>query len=105
MPHLLIVDDDDDILSLLTSFFEKHSHTVTVAADGATMFAALERAAADRAENGLGPVIQPHLEVIGLNGRCCRARSFLAVAMARRAEPDEAKTAGPGQYNGNTLAD
>jgi two-component system OmpR family response regulator len=42
MPHLLIVDDDDDILSLLTSFIEKHSHTVTVAADGAAMFAALE---------------------------------------------------------------
>jgi two-component system OmpR family response regulator len=43
MPHLLIVDDDDDIRSLLTNFFKKHSHTVTVAADGATMFAALER--------------------------------------------------------------
>jgi len=42
MPHLLIVDDDD-IRSLLTNFFKKHSHWVTVAADGATMFAALER--------------------------------------------------------------
>jgi two-component system OmpR family response regulator len=42
MPHLLIVDDDDDIRSLLTTFFKKHSHTVTVAADGAAMFAALE---------------------------------------------------------------
>jgi two-component system, OmpR family, response regulator len=47
MPHLLIVDDDDDILSLLTNFFKKHSHTVTVAADGATMFAALERQSID----------------------------------------------------------
>jgi two-component system OmpR family response regulator len=43
MPHLLIVDDDADILSLLTNFFKKHSHTVTVAADGAAMFAALQR--------------------------------------------------------------
>ena len=43
MPHLLIVDDDEDILSLLTKFFRKHSHTVTVAADGAAMFAALEQ--------------------------------------------------------------
>jgi len=42
MPHLLIVDDDDDILSLLTNFFKKHSHAVTVAVDGAAMFAALE---------------------------------------------------------------
>src|ERR1700730_16868571 len=41
VPHLLI-GDDDDILSLLRNFFEKHSHTVTVAADGVTMFAALE---------------------------------------------------------------
>ena len=47
MPHLLIVDDDDDIRSLLTNFFKKHSHTVTVAADGATMFAALERHSID----------------------------------------------------------
>jgi two-component system OmpR family response regulator len=47
MPHLLIVDDDDDILSLLTNFFEKHSHTVTVAPDGAAMFAAMERHAID----------------------------------------------------------
>jgi two-component system OmpR family response regulator len=43
MPHLLIVDDDADILSLLTNFFKKHSHRVTVAADGAGMFAALEK--------------------------------------------------------------
>jgi two-component system, OmpR family, response regulator len=42
MPHLLIVDDDEDILSLLTAFFRKHGHTVSVAADGKTMFAALE---------------------------------------------------------------
>jgi two-component system, OmpR family, response regulator len=42
VPHLLIVDDDEDILSLLTKFFRKHSHTVTVAANGTGMFAALE---------------------------------------------------------------
>ena len=47
MPHLLIVDDDDDIRSLLTNFFEKHSHKVTVAADGAAMFSALERHSVD----------------------------------------------------------
>ena len=47
MPHLLIVDDDDDIRSLLTNFFQKHSHKVTVAADGAAMFAALERHSVD----------------------------------------------------------
>src|SRR3981189_1280663 len=42
MPHLLMVDEYDDIRSLLTPFFKKHSHAVTVAADGAAMFAALE---------------------------------------------------------------
>jgi two-component system OmpR family response regulator len=59
--HLLIVDDDEDILSLLTTFFRKHSHTVTVAADGAAMFAALEEHSVDlvvldlmlRGEDGL----------------------------------------------------
>jgi len=59
--HLLIVDDDEDILSLLTKFFGKHSHPVTVAADGAAMFRALERHSIDlvildlmlRGEDGL----------------------------------------------------
>src|SRR6267142_1352058 len=47
VPYLLIVDDDEDILSLLTKFFRKHSHPVTVAADGAAMFAALEEHSID----------------------------------------------------------
>jgi two-component system OmpR family response regulator len=47
MPHLLLVDDDEDILSLLTNFFRKHSHTISVAADGTAMFAALEKHAID----------------------------------------------------------
>src|SRR6267154_8044 len=61
VPHLLIVDDDEDIRSLLTKFFSKHSHAVTVAADGAAMFAALEEHSVDlvildlmlRGEDGL----------------------------------------------------
>jgi two-component system OmpR family response regulator len=47
VPHLLIVDDDEDILSLLTKFFRKYSHVVTIAADGAAMFAALDEHAID----------------------------------------------------------
>lgn len=47
MPHLLVVDDDEDILSLLTAFFRKHGHLVSVAADGNSMFAALERQTID----------------------------------------------------------
>jgi two-component system OmpR family response regulator len=47
MVHLLLVDDDEDILSLLAAFFRKHSHTVSVAADGKDMFAALEKEAID----------------------------------------------------------
>src|ERR1700724_2481404 len=43
MPHLLLVDDDEEILSLLTNFFSKHSHAVSVAENGAAMFAALEK--------------------------------------------------------------
>jgi two-component system, OmpR family, response regulator len=42
MPHILVVDDDEDILSLLTGFFRKHGHPVTVAANGTAMFEALE---------------------------------------------------------------
>jgi two-component system, OmpR family, response regulator len=42
MPYILVVDDDQDILSLLTRFFEKHAYPVTVAVDGAGMIDALE---------------------------------------------------------------
>ena len=41
MPHLLLVDDDEDILSLLSTFFRKHNHTVSVASDGEGLFAIL----------------------------------------------------------------
>src|SRR5260370_25703533 len=47
MPHLLLVDDDEDILSVLTRFFQKHSHTVAVAQNGAAMSAALEKEPVD----------------------------------------------------------
>src|ERR1700720_104199 len=47
MPHLLLVDDDEDILSLLTAFFRKHGHTVSVAEDGKAMFAVLEKHSID----------------------------------------------------------
>ena len=43
MPHLLLVDDDEDILSLLTAFFRKHGYTASVAEDGNAMFAVLEK--------------------------------------------------------------
>ncbi|MEA3151649.1 MAG: two-component system, OmpR family, response regulator [Gammaproteobacteria bacterium] len=47
MPHLLLVDDDEDILSLLTTFFRKHAHVVSVAANGAEMFEALAKQPVD----------------------------------------------------------
>jgi two-component system OmpR family response regulator len=47
MAHLLLVDDDRDILSLLEAFFRKHNHAVSVATDGHAMFAALERESVD----------------------------------------------------------
>jgi two-component system OmpR family response regulator len=47
MAHLLLVDDDDDMLSLLTAFFRKHAHAVSVAVNGKAMFAALEKETVD----------------------------------------------------------
>jgi two-component system OmpR family response regulator len=41
-PHILVVDDDEDILSLLTGVFRKHGHPVTVAVNGRQMFAVLD---------------------------------------------------------------
>src|SRR5882757_5621154 len=42
MPHLLLVDDDAEILALMTDFFRKHGHVVTEAAGGEAMFAAIK---------------------------------------------------------------
>ena len=42
MPNLLIVDDDEDILSLLTRFFRPYGYEIRVAGNGAEMFRALE---------------------------------------------------------------
>lgn len=47
MPHILVVDDDEDILSLLTGFFHKHGHAVSVAADGMTLLQVLEAGGID----------------------------------------------------------
>jgi two-component system OmpR family response regulator len=42
MPHILVVDDEEDIRSLLTGFFRKHGHEVSVATNGETLFATLD---------------------------------------------------------------
>lgn len=47
MPHVLIVDDDEDILTLLTQILQNHAFKVSVARDGAEMFAALEKGMVD----------------------------------------------------------
>jgi two-component system OmpR family response regulator len=47
VPRLLLVDDDEDILSLLTDFFRKHSYVVSVAKSGAAMFEALKKQSID----------------------------------------------------------
>jgi len=47
MPRLLFVDDDEDILALMTRFFGQHHYDVVTANDGAGMFAELERQPCD----------------------------------------------------------
>lgn len=42
MPHLLVVDDDQDILLLLGTFLRKHQHRVSTVQDGESMFAVLD---------------------------------------------------------------
>lgn len=47
MSHLLIVDDDLEVLALLKKFFLQHGYTVETAANGADLWVAMERAPAD----------------------------------------------------------
>ncbi|WCM24357.1 response regulator transcription factor [Paraburkholderia bryophila] len=42
MPHVLVVDDEEDIRSLLTGFFRRHGHEVSIATDGVTLFEMLD---------------------------------------------------------------
>ncbi|WP_321817328.1 MULTISPECIES: response regulator [unclassified Paraburkholderia] len=42
MPHILVVDDEEDIRSLLTGFFRRHGHEVSVATDGESLFETIE---------------------------------------------------------------
>lgn len=43
MPNILVVDDDDDLLSLLSRFLERHNFTVATATSGIEMDAHMER--------------------------------------------------------------
>src|SRR6266702_4214796 len=43
MPHLLLVDDDEDILPLLTNCFRQRGHVVSDDSEGEGMFSALEK--------------------------------------------------------------
>ena len=47
MPHLLVVDDDRDIRTLVAQFLTKHGYRVTAVRDGAEMMKALEAARVD----------------------------------------------------------
>ena len=47
MPDLLIVDDDEDILSLLTRFFQSYGYGISTAGNGTGMFEALARKPVD----------------------------------------------------------
>ena len=47
MPSLLFVDDDEDILDLVTRFFSQHHYVVATAKDGQAMFAQLARQSFD----------------------------------------------------------
>lgn len=47
MAHLLVVDDDEDIVSLLTTFFRKHGHAVSAAGNRAGMLSALKTSEID----------------------------------------------------------
>lgn len=47
MPHILVVDDEEDIRSLLTGFFRRHGHEVSVAANGESLFEAIEQQRVD----------------------------------------------------------
>ncbi len=47
MPHLLVVDDDRDIRTLVAQFLTKHGYRVTAVRDGAEMMKALDGARID----------------------------------------------------------
>ena len=82
--HILIVDDDRDISSLLAEYLEKNGYRTSTAADGAAMWKVLDHARID--------LIVLDLNLPGEDGltlcRTLRARSSLPVIMlTARGEP------------------
>ena len=71
MPDLLIVDDDEDILALLGSFFRSHAYAVTAASSGAGLFQALSAGAIDLV---ILDVMMPGEDGLSLCRRMCRPR-------------------------------
>jgi two-component system OmpR family response regulator len=84
--HILVVDDDAEIRSLLREYFQKNGYRVTVAADGKGLWAAMETARPD--------IVVLDLMLPGEDGfslcRALRARSDVPVIMltARGEETD-----------------
>jgi len=62
-PHLLIVDDDAEIQTLVTRYFGNHGFRVSVAADGAGLRAAIEAEAIDLVLLDLGLPREDGLEL------------------------------------------
>ncbi len=77
MPRMLVVDDDDEILALLTEYFRQHGYQVMTAKDGLSMFGLLKEQAFDVV---VLDVMLPREDGLSLCGRL-RAASQIPVIM------------------------
>jgi two-component system OmpR family response regulator len=77
MPRLLFVDDDEDILDLMTRFFSQRHFTVATAKDGAAMFVLLQQQSFDLV---VLDVMLPHEDGLSLCRRL-RAASQIPLIM------------------------
>src|ERR1700756_1681171 len=86
MPHILVVDDESEILSLLKDFFHKHGYPMTPASDGRAMFGALQR---EKIDLVILDIMLPGEDGFSLCRRL-RAASKVPVIMltARAEQPD-----------------
>ena len=89
-PHLLVVDDDHEIRSLLSQFLGRHGFRVTTAANGALMMRTLEHAGVDLV---ILDLMMPGEDGLSLCRRM-RASSSLPVIMLTAAGEDTDRIVG-----------
>lgn len=93
--RVLVADDDEDMLSLVTDTLQSDGHEVRTARDGAELLECLEGALADpegRPDVVVADVMMPRLSGLGVLEALCHAQLYLPVVLMTVLADDSVQT-------------